>query len=73
MAWSEVAVLGAPSTKEAIYAAQSIFNPLNLLTSKPLGVIADTVEALVGGFLGIVGIVAFALFLLSLRRRFKLE
>jgi hypothetical protein len=59
--------------RAGIYAVQSIFNPLNLITPKPLVMISDRAGALVGGFLGIIGIVAFALFLLSLRRRFKLE
>jgi hypothetical protein len=54
------------------YAIQSI-NPLNLFSSQPLVVISHTWWAVMGGFLRIIGIVAVALFVLSVRRRFKLE
>jgi hypothetical protein len=53
------------------YAMQSI-NPLNLFGS-PLVVISDKWGAIAGGILGVIGIATFALFLLSVRRRFKLE
>lgn len=59
--------------RAGIYAMQSIFNPLNLIVSKPLIVIQHWAAALVCFALGLLGIIAFALFLLSIRRRFKLE
>ena len=59
--------------RAGVYSAQSIFNPLNLFVPKPLVSVAHWAAALAGFALGVVGIVAVALFLLSLRRRFKLE
>ena len=56
-----------------IYAGQSIFNPLNFFVSKPLISVSHWMGALAGFVLGIIGIIAFALLLLSVRRRFKLE
>lgn len=59
--------------RSAVYAAQSILNPLGLFSSKPL-VNADTWWfGLLCSFLGLVGILALGLFVLSVRRRFKLE
>jgi hypothetical protein len=58
--------------RAAVYAVQSI-NPLNLFASQPLIVMCSKLGALAGFILSISGIAAVALFLLSLRRRFKLE
>ncbi|MEK6755107.1 MAG: hypothetical protein AABZ02_03040 [Bacteroidota bacterium] len=55
------------------YAMQSIFNPLNLFDSRPLVTVQSWFAAIVCGGLGILGTAAFALFVLSLRRRFRLE
>ena len=63
----------AKISEALIYAGQSIFNPLNLFVSKPLISISHWGGALAGFVLGIIEIIAFALLLLSLRRRFKLE
>jgi hypothetical protein len=59
--------------RAAIYALQSIFNPLNLIVLKPLVSVCYWWAALVSFILGLFGIITFALFLLSLRRRFKLD
>jgi hypothetical protein len=56
-----------------VYAGQSIFNPFNVIVQKPLVAISNPNGALWGLLLGVLGIVAFAFLLLSLRRRFKLE
>jgi hypothetical protein len=63
----------AQMLRAAIYALQSVFNPLNLIVPKPLVTVSHWGAALATFLLGIVGIAAFALFVLSLRRRFKLE
>jgi hypothetical protein len=63
----------AQALRAGIYAMQSVFNPLNLLVPKPLVSVCCWWVALVCFVAGLFGIVAFALFLLSLRRRFKLE
>ena len=55
-----------------LYAWQSI-NPFNLFGSQQLVVVRDNVGAILGGFVGVIGIAAVALFALSLRRHFKLE
>jgi hypothetical protein len=57
--------------RAAQYAMQSI-NPLNLFGS-PLVVMSQKWGAIAGGILGVIGIAAFALLFLSVRRRFKLE
>jgi hypothetical protein len=57
--------------RAAQYAMQSI-NPLNLFGS-PLVVMSQKWGAIAGGTLGVIGVAAFALFFLSVRRRFKLE
>jgi hypothetical protein len=59
--------------RAGIYAMQSIFNPLNLIVQKPLVSVGHWGAALASFVLGLFGLVAFALFLLSLRRRFKLD
>jgi hypothetical protein len=63
----------AQALRAAIYALQSVFNPLNLIVFKPLVSVCYWWAALIGFVLGLFGIIAFALFLLSLRRRFKLD
>jgi hypothetical protein len=57
--------------RAGMYAMQSL-NPLNLFGS-PLVVLSHSWWAFVGGALSVAGLGAFALFLLSLRRHFKLE
>lgn len=57
--------------RAAQYAMQSI-NPLNLFGS-PLVVMSQKWGAIAGGTLGVTGVAVFALFFLSVRRRFKLE
>jgi hypothetical protein len=64
--WPEVVRAG-------VYAAQSILNPLNLFVTEPLVSVSNGWVAFAGLVLGVLGIAALALFLLSLRRRFKLE
>lgn len=63
----------AKALRAGIYAMQSIFNPLNLIVPRPLVSVSHWAAALGSFVLGLGGVVAFALFLLSLRRRFKLE
>ena len=58
--------------RASTYAVRSI-NPLNFFASQPLVVVSDTFWAVVGGVFSIMGVATVALFLLSLRRRFKLE
>jgi len=65
--------LQAQALRAAIYALQSVFNPLNLIVPKPLVSVSHWGAAFASFILGIFGIISFALFLLSLRRRFKLE
>jgi hypothetical protein len=59
--------------RAGVYALQSVFNPLNLIVPRSLVSVCYWWAALASFILGLFGIVAFALFLLSLRRRFKLE
>lgn len=54
------------------YAFQSI-NPLNLITSKPTVFLSEWWAAYLSAFGGLCAAVAFGLFLVSVRRRFKLE
>jgi hypothetical protein len=54
------------------YAFQSI-NPLNLITSKPTVFVSDWWAAYLSAFLGLCAAVAFGMFLVSVRRRFKLD
>lgn len=63
----------AKALRAGVYAFQSIFNPLNLIVPKPLVSVSHWWAALAGAVLGVLGVVAFALFLLSVRRRFKLD
>jgi hypothetical protein len=57
--------------RASTYAVRSI-NPLNFFALQPLVVVSDTFWAVVGGVFSIMGVATVALFLLSLRRRFKL-
>lgn len=59
--------------RASVYALQSIFNPLNLFDSRPLVTVRSWFIAMLCGGLGILGTMAFTLFILSLRRRFRLE
>ena len=59
--------------RAAVYGLQSVFNPLSLFVSKPLITPMHWAGALLGSIFGLLGITSIALFLLSVRRRFKLE
>lgn len=59
--------------RAVVYAVQVVFNPLNLLGSRPLVSPNHWGGALLGSLFGILGIVSIALFFVSVRRRFKLE
>jgi hypothetical protein len=67
----QTALNGDELLRAGQYTMQSI-NPLNLFGS-PLVVMSHKWGAIAGGILGVIGIAAFAFFLLSVRRRFKLE
>lgn len=56
-----------------VYAAQCVFNPLNLFTAKALTSATHSLYGLLCAGLGLLGTLALALFLLAIRRRFKLE
>jgi hypothetical protein len=61
------------SLRAFVYAANATFNPLNLIVSKPLVTANHALGALLGALFGIVGTISFALLLLGIRRRFKIE
>lgn len=65
--------LEARALRGLTYSLQTIFNPISLLTPKPLLVTGNWLWSLLLIPLGLAGTLAVALFVLALRRRFKLE
>ena len=56
-----------------LFSLNSVFNPLNLIVSKPLVAARLPEYQILASVFGLLGIISFALLLLSIRRRFKLE
>ena len=70
--WNEILVVSSPA-RSLYYAFQTILNPLILFGGRPLVALSSPIAAIIGSFISLVGILSLALFLLSVRRRFKLE
>jgi hypothetical protein len=64
---------GTKSVRTFLYALNTTFNPLNLIVSKPLVAPEYSSGALIGSFLSIFGAISFALLVLGIRRRFKID
>jgi hypothetical protein len=64
---------GNKSVRTFLYALNTTFNPINLIVSKPLVAPEHSTGALIGSFLSIFGAISFALLVLGIRRRFKID
>ena len=62
-----------PIQKSLVYALQSILNPLGIFSAKNLLVVNSHSSLLILSIIGLLGTTALALFIISLRRRFKMS